>query len=84
MHIVVICNIDRTVLGEISKVRTRDTCDDCDMTDVCVVGNRQMPGFSVCNNEVYHVWMQISKVRNSYIHRAMVYNHLECVEIVVR
>ena len=46
----------------ISKVRNRDMYGDCDMTDVCVVGNRQVPSCSVCNNEVCHVWMQISKV----------------------
>ena len=31
----------------ISKVRNRDTYGDCDMTDVCVVGNRQVPSCSV-------------------------------------
>ena len=62
MHIVLTCHIYLTVLGEISKVRNRYTYGDCDMTDVCVVGNRQVPSCSVCNNEVCHVWMQISKV----------------------
>ena len=62
MHIVVTCHIYLTVLGEISKVRNRDTYGDCDMTDVCVVGNREVPSCSVYNNELCHVWMQISKV----------------------
>ena len=62
MHIVVTCHIYLTVLGENSNVRNRDTHGYCDMTDVCVVGNREVPGCSVCNNEVCHVWMQISKV----------------------
>ena len=34
-------------------------------------------------SEVSHVWMQIRKVRNNHVHRAMVYRHSSCVEIVV-
>ena len=62
MHIVVICHNCPAVLGEISKVRKRDTYGDCDMTDVCVVGNRQVPSCSLHNNDVWRDWMQISKV----------------------
>ena len=57
MHIVVTWHIYLTALGETSKVRNKDTYGDCDMTDVCVVGNRQVLSCSGCNNEVCHVWM---------------------------